>query len=436
MKWLFIVVVLMIGLPFFLRWEQGISAMPGTEAYYHSVAGTPVSFFSGALYVWEPFHFIAGWWDYFFGSIKFLPAVLAFISFCLFWLLLNKLDFDANAKMWSLVVLVLSPTFISTAFFAQRASFALVCVLLGAYLLLARWRALGIAFFVLAGLSGWIAWLGAVSIVIFLMLLKPFLKKSCSIILGILFVILVLFPFPPFLNSVRGFAGFLSDLGGIYGISVFVVLLMVVAAAVLWSNKAKYYSIFALLVGMFGACFFYPELLIYANVFICGLAGFALSWLQKRKWQLAFLRDVSLLVLFCGLLFSAVAHTAAIAHSPPSDEFFDVLDIPKGRVLTHPNYGFWLQSQGFTVIADPYVNSLPDAESRLESLDNIFKTNSLKDAKKILDHYEVDYVLLTDEMRQGLVWNDSDSGLAFLVSNPETFKIVRNADTVDIWRVK
>lgn len=436
MKWLFIVALVIVALPFFLRAEQGIDVMPGTESYYHAVAGSDVSFFSGARYVWEPYHFVYGWAEYLFGGVTFLPAVFALLSFCVFWLLLDKLGMDKRAKMWSLVVFVLSPTFISTAFFAGRASFALFCVLLGAYLLLVRWRGLGMVFFVLAALSGWIAWLGAVVFAVFLMLYRPFLKRSCSVLLSVLFVVLVLFPFPPFINSSGGISAVLSDLGGLYGVSTFVLLLTVVAAVVLWSNKAKYYSVFALSSGLFLACFFYPGLLVYAGVFASVLAGFALAWLQQRRWELGFLRDISLLVLFCGLLFSAVSHTVVIAGSQPSDEFFEVLDIPSGRVLTHPDYGFWLQSRGFDVVADPYVEALPDGESRIESLDAVFSTNSLRDAEKILDHYGVDYVLITEEMKQGLVWEGADSGLAFLTRNPETFKIIRNADALDIWRVR
>jgi hypothetical protein len=436
MKWLIIVAILMISLPFFIRVSHDINTMPGTESYYHSIADTSISFFSGAHYVWEPFHFVFNWWQYIFGSALYLPALLALGSFILYWLLLNKLKFKKNVKMWSLLVFALSPAFISTGFFTLRSSFAFFCLLLGCVCLLYRWRVIGIFLFAIAGLSGWVAWMGALAFIIFLMILRPFLKKSCLIILGVLFVILVLFPFPPFLRGITGIPGVLGDLGGIFGISIFVMLLISVAAIVLWSNKAKYYSIFALLAALFISCLFLPELSIYANVFASGLAGFALAWLQSRKWELHFLRDVSLLVLFCGLLFSAVSHIALISDYPPTGEFFESLDIDKGLILTHPKYGFWLESAGFSVVADPYVNYRPDAESRLESLDNIFHTNSIKDAKKILSHYDVDYVLITSEMTEGLVWDDDESGLAFLMRNPETFKIVRNTDKVDLWRIR
>lgn len=433
-KYLFVLALVMISLPFALRFAHGNPAVPGIEQYYHLVSGSEVSFWQGARFVWEPYSVLSSLVFSLFGSVMFLPAVLAFLSFVAFVFLLRKIVSDQGVRMWVLLVLILSPTFLSVAFLGSRAVLALLFILLGC-LSLFRFRWLSFVFFALVGFSGVFASVAGAVFLVALSVLFPDLKRPCLLNLALLAVITVLFPAPPSLSA-AGVSGVFHELGGRFGTGVFILLLAVIGAAVLWSNKREYYALFALFLCFLVACFYYGELVVYANLLLCGLAGVALSWLSDRRWTLQFLRSASLLVLFCGLLFSSVSNIVSLADSPPHPEFFEVLDAPSGVVLTHQDYGFWVQFAGHLAVADPFVSYLPDSQSRLRDLDYVFHTNDLGDAKDILAHYGVSYVMLTGEMSEGLVWDRESRGLAFLVNNAETFKRLNLTDSVSLWQVK
>lgn len=404
---IFVLAVLMVSLPFMLRMAHDNPTIPGVEQYYHLSANNM-----------EPYTFLVKFCPF----PLFLPAVLTVLSFVVLALLIRKIVKNPAVESWILLVFALSPTFISAGFFGGRAVFALLCILLGSYVLLTKYRYISIIFFILAGLSGIFAIIASAAFLIGLTILYPDIKKLTVSTLALLFLIFIALPQPPS----KIITGFLSDFGGLFGTSIFVVLLALVAAIVLWSNKSRYYLLFAVLFFSFLISIFFAEFLIYANVFACALAGYSLGWLAQREWTLKFLRNASLLVLFCGLLFSSVAHVVAIADTPPDPEFFELIDVPPGTFVASPDYGFWIEYAGHETVADPFVKSLPDYRSRLKNLDYLFSTNSLDDAKELLTYYNVSYVLVEED----------STGLGFLVKNAETFKRVNQTDSLSVWRVK
>jgi hypothetical protein len=181
--------------------------------------------------------------------------------------------------------------------------------------------------------------------------------------------------------------------------------------------------------------FFFPSLLIYVNLFISLLAGVAITNLARRRWALRFLRNLSLLVIFCGLLFSAVAQAKAIATMVPSSELITELRqlaILQGIVLSHPKNGFWISYAGFPIVID---QKNQDAE-RLQDVFSLFATTDLHHAKELLQKYNVSYVLVTPEMTSGAVWRNEEQGLAFLLTNNETFKRLETGSAFGLWEVQ
>ena len=122
------------------------------------------------------------------------------------------------------------------------------------------------------------------------------------------------------------------------------------------------------------------------NIIICILAGIALATLSTRKWKLKTLRNASLLLLFCGLLFSSIAHIVNIADMPPTKEFIQKLNIPPGIILTHQDYGFWAQFSGHKTIIDPYTQTIPwQQKSNTESM---FRLTELEKTQQLLNKYK------------------------------------------------
>jgi len=430
LKYLIIIVgIILMLLPLGIRIHNGNTTTPGIEAYYHLTAGNAVSPYQGEHYVWEPYHLLT----------RILPSIwiaplLGIISYLLLAFLLHQFIREDLTESWILLIYALSPTYITLGFFGGRALLALTLILLGTTLLLHnKIRIIAPAVFALASLSGTTATIASMAAIGCVLILKPELKQwaIASITLSALTFVL---PNPPYTESTAGLQGLFSEIGGFWGTSIFNIILVFVAAIILWKNKAKYYTLFAIILTLFITSMFLSELYGYTNVLGSILAGFGLTWLSKRTWDLDFLRNASLLVIFCGLLFSSVSHITEITNTMPTPDFFEAVNDAEGRVLTHPNYGFWIQYTQKPTVIDPYTHMLPDGKSRINNVDYAFHTTSLKDLQELLDHYEIDSILITEEMKDGLVWEKPEQGLHFLVTNAETFKKIHQDETHTIWR--
>ncbi|HLF54869.1 MAG TPA: hypothetical protein VI612_04060 [Candidatus Nanoarchaeia archaeon] len=420
----------MVLLPHHLRFADDNYTIAGIEPYYHARMAVEGSVSQPYDAVLSFAYGLFGYW-----AFRLVPAFFAFLSFILFWLFLRTVKVPVKVQVWILLAYALSPILVSLSLLGNPNGFALCSILLGAILLCREklWF-VGVLFFVIAALSGALAILASLA---FLLVLGVWLGFSKNVLFALGSVALLLArESPPTVDIPRSLLQFVSDLGGIYGLSLFAILLSIVGIALVWSHKRNYYSAFAVSCVFFIISFFFPSLLVYANIMVSGLVGVALARLAERKWKLSFLRNASLLVLFCGLLFSSIAHANALADLPPVPEFFEVLDIPEGVVLTHESYGFWVEFSGHKAVIDPFWKRAPDAEALYWDVTAMFSSASLEDTMFLLRKYDVDYVLLSREMRRGLVWERDEQGLAFVVANSERFKKIKEGVEFEVWKVR
>lgn len=85
---------------------------------------------------------------------------------------------------------------------------------------------------------------------------------------------------------------------------------------------------------------------------------------------------------------------------------------------------------------DNNFNYIKDIKERYDDMQTLFYTRNADLAKKILTKYNIKYILITNEMKEGLVWNQKDEGLLFVLENSKEFRRVIYSDKVEIWRVK
>ena len=178
-----------------------------------------------------------------------------------------------------------------------------------------------------------------------------------------------------------------------------------------------------------------PDVVPFVSVLVCFGAGQALDVLSRRKWKVEVIRSASLFVLFCGLLFSGISHTLLLADLDPKVAFFKALDVPRGVVFSHERYGFWIEAAGHKAVLDPLCGDLPDASERFYDARFAFNSVDVRRTASVLRKYGVDYVLITPQMEQGLVWEREGSGLSFLAHNSEIFKRMQEGSGIGVWKV-
>ena len=87
-----------------------------------------------------------------------------------------------------------------------------------------------------------------------------------------------------------------------------------------------------------------------------------------------------------------------------------------------------------TVIMDEEFRYIPEVYTRYQDSNVLFYNRSLKETKRLLNKYNVSYIWIDSEMKQGLVWTKEKQGLLFLLRNKETFKNIYNKKGVQIFR--
>ena len=348
-------------------------------------------------------------------------------------------------------ILILSPVFIHTFNVSASACLILVLNLAGLFFLMKKGRlytALSLIFFSTAALFGIPHAIVSAFIVFFYSFrYKKRLQRGYLIITAIFFVLLS-YSLPAFIASEKaGFvtvdllSAFFSDLGGAAGFSVFAVLLALVGYALVWRYKKQYYLLYAFSILLIIYSFFNNDMMIYSNLVIVFLAGFAFVHFARMKWSLKILRDFTLIVLFCGLLFSAFTTVFSLQESLPNNPLTNSLiwlnlNSEKGDVVfSHYSNGFWIEFiSKRPVLLDSLLRQTPDVNDIYFDSKQIFETDDLDKAREMLSKFNVTYVVITNNMYDGLVWPEKGQALDFLLTNAETFKKVQENSYVTIYK--
>jgi hypothetical protein len=210
-----------------------------------------------------------------------------------------------------------------------------------------------------------------------------------------------------------------------------------------WKEKASFVYFFLLslllvlslsLIGNFSN--------IYLVFFVSIASGIGFIRLYESEWSVPSMRNLALLVLVCGLLFSTFSFITRLGSMEPDRAVMDSLDwlgsntFKDGFVLSHYDNGYLIS----TVARNPVlVDSLSsygyDQKFLYKVQDSLFYSRKIKDTKQLLDAYKVKYIFITPEMASGLVWTRHDEGLLFLLKHSSIFSKVYSSAGIDIYEV-
>jgi hypothetical protein len=181
---------------------------------------------------------------------------------------------------------------------------------------------------------------------------------------------------------------------------------------------------------------------MYLAFFIALAAGEGFLRLAERDWSLPMLKNLTLIIIVCGVIFSTISYADRMIDAEPSPETLHSLELLEKAskageiVLTHPKYGYYIESvANRKVFADSLSTDNYDQNFLYKVVDSIFTSRSLEDTETLLRTYNIRFVWITPQMKQGLVWNKEEEGLLFLLEKSETFKKVYSTYDYDIWEV-
>ncbi|MBI5390519.1 hypothetical protein HZB02_03455 [Candidatus Woesearchaeota archaeon] len=366
----------------------------------------------------------------------FLPPLLGFFAVLLLYKILEKQGVDQQTRLITLLIVVLSPGSITV--FSLSSPFALILFLniLGLFAFQREpWHALfpylALAWFGFFPLLG-----GLVLLLTFALLINKtkdlHLLLALPLLLSLLLHISLLQMQISFPSPAAVLQSSIIELGGTMGFGIFTVILAMMGFLLFW-RMAKIPFILGFLLLLLS--WFDLRLLLLLNLAVSLLLGMTIVEIRKMEWKLQLLKEVTVYVIICGLLFSTVSYTNRFVASAPGNDLLASLDWlhdqDKGLVLSHPSNGFWIQSlAGQQTLLDDFSS----ADVKHLATTEFFAERRMKDLEPRLQADGIRYIVVTKEMKEGLVWKEEEEGLLFLLTYNPKFKKVYTADEVTIWR--
>ncbi len=456
---LLLLATIMLSLPYLIRASENNDNLIRGEPYYHArmsqamtdqgMQSSDALSFGGRDYLFNPFHYIMGLLISFLGlmlAAKLLPLILGLASLLVFYLILKKLRLESKKIFLICAILIFTPIFIYTFTVLNSHALVILLVLLGFYFFMHKSKTIRlISLLVLMTLP--LFSLFSALIALLALLVYSLHKKNIKNFYPVLFFLLAIsaiYYVPEFIRQgipsyiVQNIRvdNFISDIGGIMGFSVFSIILACVG--LFFVNKKK--SFIFLIAALFALSFYFgSQINLYLNFIVVVLAGEGFFRLIQREWESKILRNFSIIVLVCGIMFSPISYTKELSSSLPDQAVVDSLIWLKENsdkddvVFSAHEKGFWIEYFAQRpAVMDNLFEFAPQLKQRAEDSSTIFKSNNLDITRVLLDKYDIRYIWIDPAMKKQL-WNNKRTALLFLLSNSETFKNVYEQDNIEVW---
>lgn len=458
-----ILAVLVLGTPLFIR---GIDNTSGVEPYFNQrladlIHGIkipsidPLSFGSRDFFypIGTPFllHNIE---KIFPGSLvlSLLPFILGILFVVLCFSVLKKHDLEEKIVLISSIVIIFSPPFIYTFSVFNSFTIPVFLNLLAVYLLLKKNRFLNVISIILFLLMPFFGYIHAVFSLLFLMFYywtghKSFTKTVSLCIISILALIywkqFSQISFSYFTQEKDLLLRTVSEFGGNFGISLFSVFLIFFGLRHLWKKKYQYSYVYFFLLVIFLIFLANQKTGIYLALIMSPIIALGLIELYNTKWESPIIKNLTLVLLISGLIFSGLGFVSKIPQLPPSQNMIESLQFIKDNsnsndvVFSHYSNGIFINSIALRKnVLDENFMYAPKLNDRFEDSDTLFKSRDFELTKRILQKYDIRYVYITPDMKGGLVWNEPEEGLLFVLKfSGDNFKRVYSQKGIEIWRV-
>jgi hypothetical protein len=416
----------------------------------------PLSFSGRTSYYEYGFPYLLSFSPMLFSWI--IPFLFGLGSFVLFYIILKR--YDSDIALLSSIFLIASPTFIYLFSVSTKFCGAVFFILLGIYFYLEfikhetnyyKYFSL-ISFLIVSFFSIEFAILLIIVGLIFAYKNKiswRFYLIEVSLSLGILYLefrrLLIDFGtlFVGLISTgdlLTRFNSLFSDLGGHYGIGMFLFILALIGIYGIWSAKYRYLVVYLLLGVLLWIAMYFSCLLFLINFIIVILAGYGAIYILDSEWKNFSFRYLTLLVILCGILFSMFSFFNHAVDFEPSANYIDAVKHLQGLqgngvTFSDTSRGLYILLGNKKDVTDLNLLDAPNLTERMQDTQTLLHTYNLEVAKKIIDKYKIDYIWIDKEMKNKL-YVDEQSELLFLLkySRTEFFKDYSN-DDVEIWGV-
>lgn len=381
-----------------------------------------------------------------------LPPLLGLFTLFFLYNILGFFFPQPKLQLLAGLFCLANPVFLTLFTEATNLTFIAFCLAAGSYFFIQKDRSqyAALIFF------GMIPFYGPTHLLLTILLIftlgQLFMKAKYGNFLSFLFFIILIIQL--FLSSLKFQIDFpfsltllqqlLSDFGGKFGISVFALFIGIFGVYTFWRDRkiqvCSFLFIFAVLFfTLFSASYY----LLYFIIPLSVLATTGFFSLLRRQWKMENLRNLTIFLLVLGIIFSTTSTISRTASLDPTPEMMNALlwlkenSYENAIILTSEKYANTVTyATERRVIYDKIAAAAPENELIVEEIQRLFHTRDIDDALSLFEHYQIDYVVVFSDMRSGLIWDNNDDGLLFVLKNGKNFKKVFENNNVAIWSVE
>ncbi len=459
--WLFLVLcIILLALPIFIRMQVSDGLFIDSDSYRslrlsEDIRDNGISSYDKLSYGGKPVVEEKGW--YLLLSIspefmaRFLPFLFGVLSFIIFYYLISEIMPDL--KGLSSLLLLVSPSFLYFFSAATKYTAAAFFILLGFYLFLKNRKNLSYASFLI---SGFFSIIGLFFVL--LVFLYRYIRKKESSSFYIMFCGFIIIFLLQFYNIfilglpevLFGFeritlGGFLSFIifgfGGKYGLGFFTLVLSLMGIYHYYKERYRFLFSYFVIFLFFIISFFIPFLLSYASFLLAFFAAVGLIPFIYGGWKSKLFRFLTLLVIFCGLLFSLLVFYDRVDNFEPNPEFFGAISFLKEQptdyvVLSDYRNGPYITYADKKSFVDTDYLYAFDVIEKNNDMQILFNATNIDDALSIMNKYDVKYVIVDNRMKKEIFNNRNERLLFLLEYSPNIFVKAYSNDDVDVWYVR
>lgn len=454
----FIIIIAITSLlaPLTIRFFSNDPVLIGQEAYYHAELSRQImnNEFSGNILDsnFNIYHLLIAGLGKLTGvyiASLVIPLMLGIFSTIIFIALSKRFKMNTLARSIFLLIYFLSPGFVYLFSFSSPHSLAAFLTLTGAYFLTKNKKFSVIGGSLLLLIASSFSLFNSLLCFAILIFIAGKKKNNRHHVFISLFIIMAaslplhLIGFEPrttielFRTNILKES--ITSFGALIGFSIFNIFLSIFGFISTWKKKDLYAPFYLLITLLTIAIFFLNQNYnMYWNFILIYLSSLGIVYLLKSKWELNSVKELTTLIIVCGLIFSTVLYAKQIGEINPNQDLIEGLTWLKeqedGKVLSHYSIGDWIE---FVADKEVFTNSRYDMQTdmKLNLSEEIFYSRDLVKTRKILDEQDIDYIFIDKEMKRGLVWTKEEQGLLFLFRNKENFKKIYSNQGVEIWKI-
>ena len=383
--------------------------------------------------------------------IIFSPLVFGFASMVILYFILRKLKFSANVMSAVCYFVLLSPSFLYISNYFSHMTIPFFMNLAAFYFILSKktfLRFLSLLIYLALPFFGFMhVFFGIIALFFYF---KRFERISN-------FIPYIFVPIATFALNFRFITHFgfgvvsyevenlISHISSFYGLSIFMIILVILGLAFVWkSGKYKYNLLYLFILINIIMLSLNQDYIIYVTLIFSFIAAYGLRCIYRMKWSSILIRNLVLIILISGIIFSGFSFINENSEAVPDGQFIDALNFLNGKtfprevILTHEDYGVYVNTiskrKNFIDFNHAYAPRISD---RLLFMEKMFQSKDLGLILDLFNEFNIKYILITPEMKSGLVWSRGDEGILYLLSNnPGSFRRIYNENGFEIWRVR